>query len=882
MNNTKRSVLCLSVLSALTLTGCNSGGSSTGSSSIADQWVSEGETFYNSLSNVKRRGTYTAYMTYFPDTLNTATTMQQADGRIITNFVDGLVEVNRYGRIVEDMAESWEEKTVDGKSVFEFNIRQGVKWMTNDGKGYAVNGQQAYVSAQDWVKGAEANLNFENQSESSYLLTMFIEGAAEYNYYTTIKFYQAVGGKMIIDASAFPAAPTDETALATYNTCKSRAGRLVSSTNDCIAAGYTRDITDQDIADYSTADADHIVTVDDLPAIANFSRVGVKASEDGKKLTYNLVGVMPYFLSALTYTPFLPIQTEFYNEVGASEYGTSRLKVLCNGAFTLSNFTGSTASELVLRKNPEYYNPSSVKIDTVRLLQLQQDITPSTSREGFESGTIDGFSPNFEDVSGWQKYVTGTDGSGTIYEPAHEDAYSVESVGDGSTFAYFLNAERDPSKEGIQVANSIFASTSTSYSDKNYAADANNDGNVDALVNTNKAMKIDSVRKLILASLDQPVALKGRYGDDPVQQVMESVNTYTPHDFVTIEGENDNVPTPDYNSYIKGAYIDEMLEGGRTEENWAKAEEVLGFGHIGGVGVETKPLAEQTAADQAAYTAAYEDLYEAAKADIVSYNAAHASSPISLPIVVEYTGLAYSDDSDSDDREFVNVSNSNINGCWVGGNNEEVAYGRPNDSTVCKTAAVDPASATYGDDMLVQIVKNTRTNIPNANTYSITTYYGATQLFISGWGPDYSDPLTFANTVVKDGDLSTYTGLVSYEDPTLDAEIDAIIGDYTSMVEAAAAITDPVARAEAFAKAEVELLFNAYVIRPVYMNGQGTSVSVSWTVPYRTTTAPFGLCSYKYKSVEVIDKSEGMLSKEQRAALKAEFEELKIKDLAGE
>lgn len=874
MNNTKRSVLCLSVLSALTLTGCNSGGGGVSSGGIS--WISEGETFYNSLSGVARRSTYTAYMTYFPDTLNTATTMQQADGRIITNFVDGLVEVNRYGRIVEDMAESWTESVVDGKSVFEFNIRQGVKWVTNNGKGYTVNGKQAYVSAQDWVKGAEANLNFENQSESSYLLTMFIEGAAEYNAYTTIKFYQAIGGKMIINANAFPAAPTDAAALETYNTCRSRAGRLVGNSNVCIAAGYTRDILDVDIANYAD------VTVDELPAVANFSRVGVKASDDGKKLTYNLVGVMPYFLSALTYTPFLPIQTEFYNSVGASEYGNGRLNILCNGAFTLSNFTGSTASELVLKKNYDYWDPNSVKVDTVRLLQLTQDITSSTSRDGFESGTIDGFTVNADDITGWQKYVTGTDGSGTIYDPAHKDAYSVESVGDGSTFAYFLNAERPADVGGIQVQNSIFAASSTSYSDRNYSADANGDGKVDALVNTNKAMKIDSVRKLILASLDQPVALKGRYGDDKVQQVMEVVNTYTPHDFVTVEGENDDVPSPDFNSYIKGAYIDEMLEGGRTEANWEKAEEVLGFGHIGGVGVETKPLADQTAADQVAYAEAYEELYEAAKADIVAYNNENATSPITLPIVVEYTGLAYNNDSDEEDREFVNISNSNINGCWVGGSNEEVAFGRPDGSTICKNTSAAPASASYGEDMLVQIVKNTRANIPDANTYSTTTYYGATQLFISGWGPDYSDPLTFANTVVKDGDLSTYTGLVSYEDPKLDAQIDAIIGEYTELVEVAAAETDSVKRAEAFAKAEVELLFNANIIRPVYMSGQGVSVSVSWTVPYRTTTAPFGLCSYKYKSVEVIAKSEGMLTKDQRAQLKAEFDELKIKDLAGE
>ena len=90
---------------------------------------------------------------------------------------------------------------------------------------------------------------------------------------------------------------------------------------------YARDITDSDVAGLLG------VNESELTDVSNFTRVGVKASADGKTLTFDLNGSMPYFLSALTYTPFLPLQAEFYDSVGTEMYGTSRDTFLSNGAF---------------------------------------------------------------------------------------------------------------------------------------------------------------------------------------------------------------------------------------------------------------------------------------------------------------------------------------------------------------------------------------------------------------------------------------------------------------------------------------------------------------------------------------------------------------------
>ena len=867
MKNTKRSILCLSVLSALILTGCNNKGKDLAPAGWDDgvAWTSEGETEYNKLSDLKRDSTYRAYETYLPSSFNTAVTMQQTDGQIITNLIDGLVEVNRYGRIIPDLAESW--TTNEDSSEYVFTIRDGVVWSKNDGTPYTLNGQTVYVKAQDWVKALKENLTYANMSESSYLPMMLIDGAEEYYYYSYYNYVKAIGGGIVTSQSLSEKEPTDSSAHETWTTCSRYEGRIVGPNNAC--RPYAREIGDSDVAGMLG------VNVSDLADISNFKRAGVKASDDGKTLTFTLNGSMPYFLSALTYTPFLPIQSEFYDSVGSSLFGTSKDTFLANGAFILDYYTGSTGTQLTLNKNMNYWDKANVKLGRVELYALQQDTTASTGRDGFESGTVDAFSVNTLDTTGWRKYVTGSDGTGTRENPANPDAFSSEGVGDGTTFDFALNIERDPEQAGAKVDGSIFSNYPEDKSLNLEATDS--DGNNIALMNTNKALKLQSVRKLVMSSLDLPTYALS-YGNTVYDQTKYLVNTYTPHDFYIVSGDNDKVESGDYNSYIKGAYIDKFLGGDRTSsENWSKADEVLGSGKFGGIGVATKAVSEQTAADKAAYETEYKKLYAEATAEIEQYNAEHASSPITLPIIVEYTGLAYNAESDDFDRAFVNQTNANMNGCWVPGDNAEVSYGRESNANVCP--AVANQTSGYGNKELVRLVKNTRTNIPTADEYSTLTTNGGTSLFVTGWGPDYSDPLTFSNTVTKDGDLCDYFGVCSNDDPVIDEQIDSVIGQYTELVEKAAAITNQVKRAEAFAEAEVELLFGTYIMRPVYMRGQGISVGVSRTIPYRVTQVSYGLCSYKYKSVEKLADGK-MLSQEQRTALKAEYDRLRAEDLA--
>ncbi|HEY9054518.1 MAG TPA: ABC transporter substrate-binding protein [Rectinemataceae bacterium] len=88
----------------------------------------------------------------------------------VANFVDGLVEHDRYGILRPALAESW--STNENYTVWTFNIRKGVKWVTGDLEVYAE------VKAKDWVDALKYMLD--NKSQLGYLYEGFIKNATEY------------------------------------------------------------------------------------------------------------------------------------------------------------------------------------------------------------------------------------------------------------------------------------------------------------------------------------------------------------------------------------------------------------------------------------------------------------------------------------------------------------------------------------------------------------------------------------------------------------------------------------------------------------------------------------------------------------------------------
>jgi oligopeptide transport system substrate-binding protein len=105
-----------------------------------------------------------------PRTFNYLESQRQTTSQHTVNFVDCLIEHDRYGILRPALAESWSANAE--KSVWTFNIRKGVKWVTGDLEVYAD------VKAQDWVDAMKFMLD--KKSQLNYLVAGFVKNADKY------------------------------------------------------------------------------------------------------------------------------------------------------------------------------------------------------------------------------------------------------------------------------------------------------------------------------------------------------------------------------------------------------------------------------------------------------------------------------------------------------------------------------------------------------------------------------------------------------------------------------------------------------------------------------------------------------------------------------
>lgn len=116
--------------------------------------------------------------------------------------------------------------------------------------------------------------------------------------------------------------------------------------------------------------------------ITDASQVGVKAIDD-KTLEIKIVNPTSYFVSTLDLSCFYPAKKEFVEKNGA-DYAASADKILSNGPFVLKDWKHE--QEIVLEKNPNYWDKDSIKLETVRILQVS-DV--NTVLGMYENGEID-------------------------------------------------------------------------------------------------------------------------------------------------------------------------------------------------------------------------------------------------------------------------------------------------------------------------------------------------------------------------------------------------------------------------------------------------------------------------------------------------------------
>ena len=108
--------------------------------------------------------------------------------------------------------------------------------------------------------------------------------------------------------------------------------------------------------------------------------IAVKALDD-KTLEVKLVHPASYFLELLH--AVYPVRQDKYEEWGDA-YGSSVDKIICSGPFMVESWSQNT--EMVLVKNPNYWNAENVKLDKINTRIIQEN---ATAVQAFISGEID-------------------------------------------------------------------------------------------------------------------------------------------------------------------------------------------------------------------------------------------------------------------------------------------------------------------------------------------------------------------------------------------------------------------------------------------------------------------------------------------------------------
>lgn len=583
------------------------------------------------------------------------------------------------------------------------------------------------------------------------------------------------------------------------------------------------------------------VTAADIPNIANFSRVGIsygteKDSKTGVEyyyVKYQLQQPASYFPSVLTYTPFYPVNEAFVrNKVGGiKQFGrNTKENFLYCGAFLLNEWDSS--GKLVYKKNNEYWDKDKVHVEQITYEVLSDEKNEDFIRKEYESGKIDSFGVSQSDEEGWKKYVTGQNNEGSIENPVNSDVYSREIDTVDSTFYTQLNVNR---KEWTKNRSNITEPEMT---------------------NANAAIKINAVRELLLNGVDLTL-YNQRYGLTGDLRDQYQMWTFIPKGFVenTSNGK-------DYIEYLYEEYsantglpmnqVRELLKQGQLPASYNPTS-------------QTQDLAKKA-------IAAINYVNSVGGVTYKDGNNKSVSTKIDFPVKFEYLGLNYDAKQSVYDSQWIERFNETVNACTV--NPDNVKDGLPRCSG--------------GKYPYIEIVKNTKVN---ASNYTEMGENGEYHMYVVGWGADYADPLTYLNTQVSGGDMSSYAGTASEvpdyimdfnEDGTVKAETyqrkDSMLDRYDDLVARGAGVRNNLEqRFRLFAQAEYELLFNVHIMQPNYMSGQGWTVTVSRLAGYETPTAAYGLSSYKLKGVYALTTAMGGAD---RKAAKEKFNANKAKALA--
>ena len=757
--------------------------------------------------------------------LNYMETSAAQNAEHFANFVDGLLTHNDFGTLELNLAESARQEQDYKEFIFKIRDDENLVWVTSKGKPYKYGGKVQKVTAADFVFGAKLINTFGVKSDTGYLMRDFIKGAAEYYVYT-----QLMEG---ISDGTYTASE--------YDTDQKKFKFIYKE----IKANYPNVYN----AQYNPDTGGTPLTAADIPNIANGSRLGVKV-EGENSVRYSLLNSAMYFPTLLTYSTYLPVNENFYNEKKSSFGTASPDSILYCGPYILSKHD---ETNIEYKKNPYYAKRQDVInnrykqafVDTVHF-SIKADIESGDPRIQFESGNIDGFSLSPNDSVGWDKYVLGEDKSGSIENPA----------------SGLVNSRWLDTISNCYGSNLVLERTKNAKSAKSYYSK----GNLASVANTERALRIQEVRQMLMATIDYRTYYE-RYsnGDmDDILGVQRLVHTYVPRKFVMDDNGNE---------YVEEYYAQALSDfRGITKE---QAQEALQPGQY-----ETRQLdwfdtvedyngnEHEVGSERAQIKA----LVDNAVAAINEYNAsplAGTYGTVSFPVNIEYYSMWDADqETKTYDNEFINEMNRRYNN-WEDNHKPAADY---SDCTVFRMVPTDGVTKNNYED-----VSGSTAGEYAAYDFSVVQW---------GWGADYGDPLTYMNTYTYGGDWSSVFAYVGFKagsdkvamnirhNPNTDAlEAVELLEEYTNLVnEGKEQTLNLTNRYSKFAEAEVKLIEELAIYLPQVNYGQGWSLSISHSAGYEMPTSNYGLSNDRMTGMYVLKDT---LTSEERKVIRAEQEAAK-------
>ena len=784
---------------------------------------------YALLNGRKAKRTYNTLTMTGIASLNYLQTSAQANATHFANFVDGILTHNEFGVLNLNLAEEASHNRSYTEFTFKIRDDDALVWTRWDGTKYTYfeDGEEKVqkVKAADFVAGAKYVCNYKTGSDTAYLITDFIRGAAEYFYYTKILDGQGQG-----------------------------------------IPEYLRLKTNQQKADkinkWMAAEKENIVkldsyvplTGDDIPYIENGERFGIVADEEENTVTYNLYSGAFYFPTLLTYSCYLPVNQHFLSEKGSAFGSSARDSILYCGPYTI-DYMDETS--LIYKKNPVYAQRADMKgfmqarAETVVYNIINGELSSDYTRNQFENGNIDGFGLNMSDTEGWRKYITGPDRDPQTRE---EELECLENPYDGNVNSRLMDTVGSMYGSNI-IMERTSNNASTSYSTY---------GSIDTIRNTERALRLSDVRAAILGAYDYPTYYS-RHADGNSDSVLASqylVNTYVPKNFVYDDNGNEYV-----DAYYTAEFAKQkgMVEGSEAsgenghyneDGNWVPDDgTAAAYLATGQFDARNKSKAEVAT------------LVDKAMKAVELYNASSYSTDlgkITLPIQVEYYSSWDADqEGKAYDIQMINSMNIRLNKLT-----EPVA----DDYSNCPFFKVVPTN------------KCTSANYEACSGHSSGSACFDFSAVLWGWGADYGDPLTFLATYKKGGDwksimpyiddefINNFTVTGEGDDAVLNAPVD-LLGEYGALVDAGAAETENLTnRYTYFAQAEYKLINDLHIYEPQVNYGQGWSLSISKSAGYEMPTSNYGLSNERLAGMWVLETP---LTSKERGAIRAEYNEAK-------